>query len=208
MNGMNSTASAGRGQWWLAIGLVALACLGTVILRLYPIAYNFTPVGALCLCLKARTRTSGKSTIPLLLMRGTDYPVWPAMPERTLWHSETPSAYGSFLVMFLLGRFLVRGSDNPVRILGAAVAGGVPFFLVTNFGAWYNVAIAHTVVPVPGLDDYSADVFGLLHCYWMGLPFHRAMLSADIVFSAVLFGAYALASRRAAATERPQEAAS
>jgi len=208
MNGMNSTTTAGRGHLGLVLGLAGLACIATGAPARLPIAYNFTPVGALCLFLGARLRSWWGLAIPLLLMLGTDYLVWCAMPERTFWHSETPFVYGSFLLMFLVGRFVVRSSDNPIRILGTAVAGGVPFFLITNFGAWYNVAVAHTVVPVPGLDDYSPDIFGLLQCYWMGLPFHRWMLCADALFSTVLFGAYALASRRVAGTDAPQEVAS
>ena len=57
--------------------------------------------------------------------RRLDYLVWRAMPERTFWHSETPFVYGSFMLMYLLGRFVVRGSDNPVRILGTAVQIGL-----------------------------------------------------------------------------------
>jgi hypothetical protein len=179
----------------LVLSLAGFACILTVVLRLYPIMANFTPVGALCLFLGARVRRWWGLAIPLGLMLGTDYLLWLANPAKTFWHTETPYVYGSFALMFALGWFWVGSSESPVRILGAAVAGGLPFFFITNFGSWYTVAVLQATTPIPGLNDYSADVFGLLLCYWRAIPFHRGILYADIVFSAGLFGAYALATR-------------
>jgi hypothetical protein len=40
---------------------------------------------------------------------------------------------------------------------------------------------------------YSRDWSGLTACYSAGIPFFRWMLEGDVLFSAMLFGAYALA---------------
>jgi len=203
---MNTPTTTPRANLTLVLFLTAIACVATVLLRLNPPLFNFAPVGALCLFLGARLRSWWAVAIPLALLLGTDYLIYQGKPDMTFWHDDTPFVYASFVLVFAMGRFGVGSSENPLRILGVAVAAGVPFFLITNFGPWYNVAIAHTVVPVPGLDDYSADLSGLLRCYLSGLPFHRGTLLGDVVFSAALFGAYALAVRRVSASGQTQEA--
>jgi hypothetical protein len=196
-----STVDAPRERLWLVLALAGLACLATILLRLHPPMYNFTPVGALCLFLGARVRSIWGLAIPMLLMLGTDYLVWQSQP--TMWqsqpalaflHTEMVWVYGSLTLMFFMG-WCFLGRDNPLAIVGAAIAGGLPFFLITNFSSWYNVAIAHTVTPT-AIDNYSPDLFGLLTCYGNGLVFHRGMLFGDLLFSGVLFGSYALAVRR------------
>jgi hypothetical protein len=191
---MNTTTTSPRYDLALILTLTAIAAAVTVLLRLYPVAYNFTPVGALCLFLGARLRAWWGLFIPLLLMLGTDFLIWQTKPDMPVWHYQTPYVYGSFALMFVLGFVWLRNRDNPVAILGAAVAGGLPFFLITNFSSWYSVAIAHTVQPMGDLDNYAPNLFGLLECYWKAIPWHNAMLCGDLLFSTCLFGSYALAS--------------
>lgn len=203
---MNHSAThAPRGQLGIFWTLVACACLATVYLRLYPIEWGFTPVGALCLFLGARLRSWWALLLPVGLMLLSDFLIAQAKPDFTFWHHVTPYVYGSLALMFVLGRFVVGSSENPGRILGAAIAGGVPFFLITNFGSWYTVAIAQTVTPLPGIDDYSADLVGLLTCYWRALPWHRGIFAGDVIFSCGLFGAYALATRWLSSSEATGE---
>jgi hypothetical protein len=63
-----------------------------------------------------------------------------------------------------------------VRILGAALAGSVSFFLLSNFAVW---AVWH--------DMYPMTFAGLMTCYDAGLPFFRRALEGDLIFTSAMF---------------------
>jgi hypothetical protein len=65
------------------------------------------------------------------------------------------------------------------------------FFVVTNFAVWAGAA-DH---PNP---MYTPDLQGLVNCYIAAIPFFRNQIAGVLVYSAVLFGAHALMTRRAA----------
>jgi hypothetical protein len=96
----------------------------------------------------------------------------------------------SFLVYPACGR-LLRRSENPFAVGGAAVLGSGLFFLVTNFGSWVRQAL-----PYP----YTLD--GLMQCYREGLPFYRGTFLSDLLFAAGLFAAHAVLSRAYFPAER------
>jgi hypothetical protein len=187
-----SSSEMPRSRLWLVLSLAAVAALGTVLLRLHPPMYNFTPIGALCLFLGARVRSLWAFAIPVAIMLLTDYLLWQSQPMRPFLHHNTLWVYGSLALMYFMG-WLFLGRNNPIGIIATAIAGGLPFFLITNFGSWYSVAISHTVTPT-ALDNYSPDLMGLLECYASALPFHRGTVLGDLVFSIALFGCYALAT--------------
>jgi hypothetical protein len=65
-----------------------------------------------------------------------------------------------------------------VRILGAALAGSVSFFLLSNFAVWAAWG-----------DMYPRTIAGLMTCYEAGLPFFRRAAEGDLLFASLMFGA-------------------
>jgi hypothetical protein len=160
----------------LAIGLTILGMLA----RLVPHAPNFTPVGGVSLFAGGRLSGWKAYLLPLVLMLVTD-------PLVGGYSFATPFVYFSFLVYVWIGSRL-RATQSPLAIGGAAVAGSVQFFLITNFAMWLK--------PV---SLYAHTAAGLMACYVAAIPFYGRTLLADLFYSAALYGAFALLSRRVAA---------
>ena len=147
------------------------------------------PVGSAALFGGARLRGWQAYLVPLLAMVLTDpirshmeggYPAYSAL---------TPIIYSSFLISVFLGRTFLRHSNSPVRIASVAFAGSLQFFLITNFFVWLDAR-----------DLYAHTFAGLSACYVAALPFFGRTVLGDLFYSGVLFGAYALVSRRLEST--------
>jgi hypothetical protein len=170
----------------LAFTLTVLAAL----VRLVPHPPNFAPIGSVALFGGARLRGWQAYLVPVLAMMVTDpirsYMEGYGYPAYSL---GTAVIYGSFLISVFLGRLFLRKSTNPVRIGTVAFAGSVQFFLITNLTSWWGM--------------YSHNLAGLLTCYTAALPFFGRTVAADLFYSGVLFGTYALLSRKINAGNRP-----
>jgi hypothetical protein len=74
-----------------------------------------------------------------------------------------------------------------VRVVGAALASSISFFLVSNFAVW------------AAWQMYPKTFSGLMMSYAAGLPFLRGTVESDLFFSVAMFGTpvflHALASR-------------
>jgi hypothetical protein len=145
------------------------------------LAPNFTPMAAIGLLAGfVFTRRSVALLVPLtaLVISNTwleSYGSWRLMA----------AVYGSFLIAPMVGRAL-RVKPTAAKILVAATAPAVFFYLTTNFMHWV-VDGQHVRMM------YSRAWSGLAACYAAGIPFFRWMLEGDLLFSALLFGAYGLA---------------
>jgi hypothetical protein len=203
---MNTSASSTRTNFWLALALALVASMVIALVRFHPVGWwNFAAVGALSLFVGARLRSWWVLALPLGLMLATDLWLSLARPDYPFIHPDTLFGYGCYVAIFGLG-YLFGQTENPVKLGGLALGGSVLFFLVSNFGAWLNVAVLHTVIPWPGYDDYTADLGGLLLCYYRGLEFFPGTLAGDLVFAAGLFGSYAALTRLVGQPQaRPQE---
>ena len=157
----------------LAVGLTILGMLA----RLVPHAPNFTPVGGVSLFAGGRLNGWKAYALPLVLMLVTD-------PLVGGYSFSTPFVYASFLIYVWIGSRL-RGSQNPLAIGAAATAGSLQYFVITNFGVWLG-----------STTTYAHTAAGLMACYVAAIPFYGRTLLADLFYSAALFGAYALLSRR------------
>ena len=160
----------------LAVGLTILSMLA----RLVPHAPNFTLVGGVSLFAGGRLSGWKAYLLPLVLMLVTD-------PLVGGYSFSTPFVYASFLIYVWIGSRL-RGSQNPLAIGAAATAGSLQFFVITNFGVWLGSTAT-----------YAHTAAGLMACYVAAIPFYGRTLLADLFYSAALFGAFALLSRRVAA---------
>lgn len=161
----------------LAIGLMLLGALIRVTQHL-----NFAPVGALSLFGGARLRGWQAYLLPLGLMALTD-------PLLGGYSFATPFVYASFLVSVWIGTRL-RQTENPLAIGGAALAGSLQFFLITNFAAFI------------GFNTYPHTLSGLVSCYVAGIPFYGRTLASDLFYAAVFFGLHAWLSRAVVRSER------
>lgn len=93
--------------------------------------------------------------------------------------------YVSFALTVLMGIWISH-NKNLSNIALATVASSVLFFLVTNFGSW----LSHAMYPM------TAE--GLIQAYIAGLPFFQNTLIGNLVFSAILFGGFALIVKNSA----------
>jgi hypothetical protein len=101
----------------------------------------------------------------------------------------TPLVYASFLLNVWIGSRL-RESESPLMIGGAALAGGIQFFLLTNL-PWLCQSCG-----------YPAGFSGILASYAAGVPFYMRTLGSDLFYTAVFFGLHAWGSRTVAPRER------
>lgn len=154
-------------KWILAALLLAFAVAG----RLLPHPANFTPLYAATLFGSAVLGGWLAMAVAAAAMAITD-------PILGLYEPAVMAAvYGCLLLVVALGR-ACRGR-NWLAVAGAALLGSTIFFLVTNAAvAWFTPYYAHTFD-------------GLLTSYAMALPFWRNTLLGDVIYTGMLFGAYA-----------------
>ena len=71
----------------------------------------------------------------------------------------------------------LRGNSKPLRVIVAALASSVSFFIISNFAVW-----------AAWPDLYPRTVAGLMTCYAAGVPFFRRAVCGDLLFTSVMFG--------------------
>jgi hypothetical protein len=98
------------------------------------------------------------------------------------------AVFAAYCVPAVLGRWLGERHSLP-RFAALCCVPAVAFYLTTNFAHWAL------------LKQYAPTWDGLLACYAAGVPFFRGTLSGDVIYTAGLFGAYALALRWSAARQ-------
>ena len=101
--------------------------------------------------------------------------------------------YCSFALIVCMGLWLKK-RQTLLRIGGAAIAGSVLFFLITNFGVWAFTNL------------YPKTLGGLAACYTAAIPFFRNTLQGDLLYTIMLFGGFALLERRFSALREPRMA--
>jgi hypothetical protein len=176
-----------------ALALATIFAVAAVLLPLVPQEFrlwNYAAFGAVGLFAAARVGRFGL-VAALLLGLGAklasdllNYALNGYNPELLPFTAPVYGAvvYGGLALYAVLGWGLLRTSENPVRIGGTALLGGVCFFLLTNFGSWVYL-------------PYPKTAAGLLDAYVQGLPFIRGTLFSDVMFTGVLFGLNALLER-------------
>jgi hypothetical protein len=113
-------------------------------------------------------------------------------------YSHMEIVYGSFALVVCIG-LLLRKRRTPLRIAGAALSSSILFFVITNFGVWAFGSL------------YPKTIEGLVACYVAAIPFFQNTLAGDALYTAALFGGFALAERwipalRERGTPLPQSA--
>ena len=160
--------SVKRKLLYLAVGLVVLG----VVMRLLPHIPNIAPVGAVALFGGAILPRRYAWWLPLAIMAVSDLLI--GFYDGILFN------WAGFLAVGLLGMSLAKASMTR-RLAVGVLGGGLLFYLVSNFGVWLQGGL------------YAHTWAGLVECYTMALPFLRNTLVGDLLYSGLLFGAYALA---------------
>ena len=97
-------------------------------------------------------------------------------------YSHMEVIYGSFILVVCVG-LMLRRKRTPLRVAGAALSSSIIFFVITNFGVWAFGSL------------YPKTMAGLATCYVAAIPFFQNTLVGDALYTAVLFGGFALAER-------------
>jgi hypothetical protein len=153
--------------------LAYIFVLFAVVVRFLPHPWMFTPVVGSLLFFGARG-TRRQFWVPLALLIGSDIAL-----TKLLYHY--PFVWDQLVIFAWYGAILWLGTTlgrNPkiVRLVGAALASSVSFFLVTNFTSW-----------LVGTLPYPRDLSGIIDSYGNGLPFFRHALEGDLLFTLAMF---------------------
>lgn len=164
----------GRALALRTIVIVAMILLVAAV-RIAPHPWNFTPVGALALFGGAMLRDRRAAfLLPLVTLFAGDVVIG--------FHKLMPVVYASFLVSVAIG-FWLRKRHTASRVAGAVLLGAIQFFVTTNFAVWAMVG------------TYPKTSAGLATCFVAGIPYFWNTLAGDALYSALLFGSFALAER-------------
>lgn len=166
--------------------VIALMILAAAASRLLPHPPNVAPITALALFAGAYLDRKWLAfVVPLAAIFLSDFVLG--------LHPLVPIVYGSFALIACIG-FWLRRRRTTARIAAASLVGSVLFFALTNFACW--------------LLWYPRSLEGLVACYVAAIPFFRNTLMGDAVYTAVLFGALALAEKGVPALREPAVALS
>ena len=162
----------------LAYLFVVFAIVGRFLVLLFPHMWlNFTPVGASLLFFGARgPRKHWWAAV--LLLAGSDV----LLTKFVYGYRYSPDHFATiawYAAVIALGT-LLRKNPGAGRIVGAALATSVSFFVISNFAVWLS------------WDMYPHSLSGLMACYAAALPFFRNDVVSNLVFTAIMFSIPAL----------------
>jgi hypothetical protein len=160
----------------LAIGVRFLPFAGP--LNFLPHAWHFTPLAASLLFFGARG-SRRQMWIPLVMLAATDVILTKFIYVSAFsWDQFVTWAW--YAAILLLGTTL-RDKTTFWRVVGAALASSVSFFLISNFAVW-----------AAWPEMYPRGFSGLMMSYTAGIPFFRGTVESDLFFSLAFFGMPAL----------------
>ena len=155
-----------------------------VFSRLIPHPPNFVAIGAIALFAGAKLPKRWAFVVPLSIYVLSDLVIDTFIFHGFHFHALSRlTGYAMFMLVVALGRWKA-GSTPPIGLAAKSVAGSTLFFLASNFALWLGG-------PGEGL-GYPQTLAGLGATYAAGLPFYGNSLAADLIGTAVLFGAAAL----------------
>lgn len=154
---------------------------------------NFTPIGAMALFGGSYFNQKWKAfLLPLLTLFISDIII-----QTLFYHGQFGImyngwlfVYGSFALMVLIGKSVIKKVSIKSILLGGVVASLI-HWTVSNFGFWF----------VGGLDvttglPYTFDMNGLLKSYTLALPYMKNFFLGTVFYSAIMFGIFELAQKR------------
>ncbi len=150
-------------------GIILVAALS----RLLPHPPNFTPIIAMGLMGGVYFKNKQLAVIiPLLAMMVSDLLLG--------FHGTMIWVYSSIAIVTLCSSF-IKPKLSTVGL--ASFSASIFFFLVTNFGVWISGTF------------YPKTLSGLGTCYMAGIPFLQNAIVGDLMYTAILFGAFEMAKK-------------
>ena len=153
----------------IALSLIAVG----ITLRIMPHPANFAPVAAISIFGGAILPRKVAIWVPLVAMMISDAVIG--------FYSLMPLIWACYLLIALASSKWLRPASLAKGVT-LTVGSSVFFFLVTNFGVWLTSGM------------YAHTWSGLVNCYTLALPFFRNTALSDAIYTALLFGIYALAT--------------
>ena len=153
--------------------------------NVFSVLSNVTPVGAIALFGGCYFKDNWKAfLVPLLALALSDlllnlvlyFDYWTFYFSGVIW------IYGSFALMVVIGQYIKKVTVLHVALSG--IAGALTHYIIADFGVWIEGIL------------YPRNMSGFLQCYYAALPFLRNMLIGNLVFCAILFGAFEWMQRR------------
>lgn len=176
---LNSRCCGDLLPWLMLIGLIIFGFSSRLLIADIP---NFKPIAAIALFSGFFFRRTWMAllTISLALLI-SDWQIgsyhWPI----------ALSVYGSLLVGCFVGRYFIGQNENrqitksrAFKTGAAALMMSCLFFVVTNFAVWACGVW------------YPQTTEGLIGCYANAVPFFKYTIAGDCLFTAAIFGWYAL----------------
>jgi uncharacterized protein DUF6580 len=165
-------------RFWLALAMV----IGGVALRVIPHPWNFAPVGAIALFSGAHfERRRFALLTPLITMFLGDTLLEVVTGHG--YHSLMPVIYATYALIAVIGMLLRDWRRSVPAVGGAVLASSIIFYVVTNFAVWLTSPM------------YAKTIAGLATCYIAAIPYFGNTLASDALFTALLFGIFAVAER-------------
>ena len=161
--------------------MVVVLILLAAASRLLPHPPNFAPVAAIGLFAGAALGRRTAWLVPLAALLLSDAFLGFYHPVSMLFN------YAGFAACLLLGSAILGPARSFGRFAGATLSSAVAFFVLSNLGMWVS-------------GYYPRTFAGLVECYVAALPFFRNTLLSDVLYTAALFGGWALLR---SATRRP-----
>lgn len=162
-----------------------LAIIGvTALTRVFHVIPNLAPMTALAVFGAWTFRDSRLSyLVPLLAMVIGDIGLAIVNSDMAYAFHDTQIIVYACLAATAWMTLKFATQDTMGRRIGSILSGSVLFFVATNFAVWMFSGM------------YPQTVAGLAECYTLAIPFFRTSLLSDIVYGALMFGAYELAMR-------------
>lgn len=155
---------------------IAGMILAAALSRILPHPWNFSPVGAMAIFAGAHFHKSGQAfLVPVAALLLSDLFLG--------FYDGMVLVYLSFCINVVIG-MAIRNRRKVAPVAAASLLGSIQFFIITNFAAWFSGHL------------YPLTMAGLQICYIAALPFFRHTLIGDAVFTALLFGSFALAASK------------
>lgn len=161
----------------LAGGLILLAVTARIVNHEMGI-YNLAPVAALGLFAGSVLNNKKYAYLfALLAMFISDVYIEVFTPMSGFYDISQFFVYGSMAIATLLGTTMKN--RKVLTIAGYSVAGSAIFFILSNFGTFLT-------------GYWGTGIEGLTTTYIAAIPFAKNTFIGDLVFSGMLFGAFAL----------------
>ena len=158
--------------------ITAIIVFGFVA-RLFPQVPNFAPMGALALFAAAFYKRKYLAFIvPAVVWWLSDLYlnnfVYQLNDSFTFFSSFQIYNVIALALIVLLGSVLLK-KLSVLKVALGSISASLIFFVVSNFGVWMQGTM------------YPKSIAGLIECYTLALPFYRATLISDLVFTTVFF---------------------